>query len=390
METKATRIVTFPFIMSYDVVVIGAGAAGLMTAATAAKRGKKVLLLEHNKTAGKKILISGGGRANFTNLKVTPNDYICSQRNFHKFALKEYREQDFIDLVKSHHIKLHEKKLGQLFCDVSAKELLTMLINECKSAGVEFIYGAEDIQVEGNYTLEWDGHFIETEKLVIATGGLSVPTIGATDFGQVLAKRYGHKIIPMRPALVGLKVEGTSDLSGLSQVAEVTVGKFKVEEDVLLTHKGLSGPAILKASLHWEKGTPLKINWLPEENLDELLSQSKKTITNVLHAKLPNRLLDYLAPNNKTPLNEMPKKEINKIKENIRSFQVTPSGTEGYRKAEVTAGGVDTADVDQKTMESKVSPGLYFVGEVLDVTGQLGGYNFQWAWSSGVVAGRAI
>ena len=380
--------------MSYDVVVIGAGAAGLMAAATAGKRGKKVLLLEHNKSAGKKILISGGGRANFTNLKVTPNDYICSQRNFHKFALKEYREQDFIELVKSYKIQFYEKKLGQLFCEISAKEILNMLLSECDKAGVEVRYKAEDIQVvresDGSFMIEYKNNFFEAKKLVVATGGLSVPTIGASDFGQVLAKKLGHKIIPMRPALVGLKVEGTSELSGLSQLAEVTVGKFKVTEDVLLTHKGLSGPAILKASLHWEKGTPLKINWLPEENLDELLSQSKKTITNMLHGKLPNRLLDFLATNIRKPLNEMGKKEINQIKENIRNFTVSPSSTEGYRKAEVTAGGVDTSQVDQKTMESLIVPGLYFVGEVLDVTGQLGGYNFQWAWSSGVVAGRGI
>ncbi|MBK24823.1 MAG: aminoacetone oxidase family FAD-binding enzyme [Halobacteriovorax sp.] len=376
--------------MNYDVVVLGAGAAGLMAAATAGKRGKKVLLLEHNKSAGKKILISGGGRANFTNLKVTPNDYICSQRNFHKYALKEYREKDFIELVKSYHIKFFEKKLGQLFCEVSAKELLSMLLKECEKAGVEIVYGASGIEVSEQYKIRWKENSVDTEKLIIATGGLSVPTIGATDFGQTLAKKYGHKIIPMRPALVGLKVNGTSELSGLSQVAEVKVGKFKIIEDVLLTHKGLSGPAILKSSLHWEKGEELKINWLPDENLDELLTQSKKTISQVLHSKLPNRLLDFLVPENKKPLNEMPKKEINKAKERLRNFEVLPTGTEGYRKAEVTAGGVDTSDINQKTMESTISPGLYFIGEVLDVTGQLGGYNFQWAWSSGVIAGRSV
>jgi len=376
--------------MNYDVVVLGAGAAGLMAAATAGKRGKKVLLLEHNKSAGKKILISGGGRANFTNLKVTPNDYVCSQRNFHKYALKEYREQDFIELVKSYHIKFFEKKLGQLFCEVSAKELLSMLLKECEKAGVEIVYGASGIEVSEQYKIRWKENSVDTEKLIIATGGLSVPTIGATDFGQTLAKKYGHKIIPMRPALVGLKVNGTSELSGLSQVAEVKVGKFKIIEDVLLTHKGLSGPAILKSSLYWERGEELKINWLPEENLDELLTQSKKTISQVLHSKLPNRLLDFLVPENKKPLNEMPKKEINKAKERLRNFEVLPTGTEGYRKAEVTAGGVDTSDINQKTMESTISPGLFFIGEVLDVTGQLGGYNFQWAWSSGVIAGRSV
>lgn len=376
--------------MNYDVVVIGAGAAGLMSAATAGKNGKKVLLLEHNRSAGKKILISGGGRANFTNLKVTPNDYLCSQRNFHKFALKEYREQDFIDLVKSYKIKFYEKKLGQLFCDVSAKDLLNMLLNECKKSGVEIIYGAEDIQVVDGFMIEWKNNFVETKKLIVATGGLSVPTIGASDFGQVLAKRYGHKIIPMRPALVGLKTEGLTELAGISHVAEVSVGKFKVKEDVLITHKGLSGPGILKSSLYWQKGEKLKINWLPEENLDELFVQSKKTIGQLLKDKMPNRLLEYLVPENKKPLNEVSKKEINKTKERLRAYEVSPSGTEGYRKAEVTAGGVDTSQIDQKTMESKIVPGLYFVGEVLDVTGQLGGYNFQWAWSSGVVAGRSV
>lgn len=376
--------------MNYDVVVIGAGAAGLMSAATAGKNGKKVLLLEHNRSPGKKILISGGGRANFTNIKVTPSDYLCTQRNFHKFALKEYKEQDFIDLVKSYKISFYEKKLGQLFCEVSAKDILSMLLTECGKAGVEIVYGAEGIEVDDNFKITWKNHTVEAENIIVATGGLSVPTIGASDFGQVLAKRFGHKIIPMRPALVGLKMEGLVELAGISQVAEVSVGKFKVCEDVLITHKGLSGPAILKTSLYWQKGESIRINWLPEENLDELFVQSKKTFGQLLKDKLPNRLLEYLVPDNKKPLNEVSKKDINKTKERLRAYLAKPTSTEGYRKAEVTAGGVDTSEVDQKTMESKLKPGLYFVGEVLDVTGQLGGYNFQWAWSSGVVAGRSV
>ncbi|MFT6067783.1 MAG: putative Rossmann fold flavoprotein [Bacteriovoracaceae bacterium] len=376
--------------MNYDVIVVGAGAAGLMTAATAGKRGLKVLLLEHNKTAGRKILISGGGRANFTNLSATPKDYLCSDRNFHRFALKEYREKEFIALVEKYKIKYHEKKLGQLFCDVSAKEILAMLLSECKKGKVDIIYGASSIKVSENFNLSFRGGEARAPKLVLATGGLSIPTIGATDFGQVLAKSYGHKIIPMRPALVGLKTEGMSSLSGISQVVEVKVGKFKVTEDMLITHKGLSGPAILKTSLYWQKGELIKINWLPDTNLDELFVQSKKSFATLLKDKFPQRLLEFLVPEHKKVLNEVSKKEINKIKERLRSYEVTPSSTEGYRKAEVTAGGVDTKDVDQKTMESKLVPGLFFVGEVLDVTGQLGGYNFQWAWSSGVVAGRSL
>lgn len=378
--------------MSYDVIVIGAGAAGLMTAATAGKRNKKVLLLEHNKSAGKKILISGGGRANFTNLKVTPNDYICSERNFHKYALKEYDQDQFINLVKEYKIPFYEKKLGQLFCKESAKELLSMLLDECKKAGVDIQYQAENISIEKvdeYYEVSFKGKTFETSKLVIATGGLSVPTIGATDFGQSLAKQFGHKIIPMRPALVGLKIDGTSEFSGISHVVEVSVDKFKVEEDILITHKGFSGPVILKSSLHWEKGKTIRINWLPGENMDELLKSSKKTIKQVLKDKMPNRLIEFLIKDER-PLNEISKKDLNKLKEKLRGDVYSPNGTEGYRKAEVTAGGVDTSDVDQKTMESKLSPGLFFVGEVLDVTGQLGGYNFQWAWSSGYVCGHAV
>lgn len=376
--------------MNYDVIVIGAGAAGLMTAATAGKRGLKVLLLEHNKIAGRKILISGGGRANFTNLSATPKDYLCSDRNFHRFALKEYREKEFIALVEKYKIKYHEKKLGQLFCDVSAKEILAMLLSECKLGKVDIVYGASNIKVTDNFKLSFRGGEASAPKIVLATGGLSIPSIGATDFGQTLAKSYGHKIIPMRAALVGLKTEGMSSLSGISHIAEVTIGKFKITEDVLITHKGLSGPAILKTSLYWTKGDEIKINWLPGENLDDLFIQSKKTFGSALSGMFPQRLLEFLVPEHKKILNEVSKKEINKIKERLSRYLIKPSSTEGYRKAEVTAGGVDTKDVNQKTMESKLVPGLFFVGEVLDVTGQLGGYNFQWAWSSGVVAGRNI
>jgi predicted Rossmann fold flavoprotein len=376
--------------MNYDVIVIGAGAAGLMAAATAGKRGLKVLLLEHNKSAGRKILISGGGRANFTNLSATPKDYLCSDRNFHRFALKEYREKEFISLVEKYNIKYHEKKLGQLFCDVSAKEILEMLLKECKRGSVDILYGASNIEVTENFKLSFRGGEASAPKIVLATGGLSIPSIGATDFGQILAKSYGHKIIPMRAALVGLKTDGMTSLAGISHVAEVTVGKFKVTEDVLITHKGLSGPAILKTSLYWAKGEEIKINWLPGENLDDLFIQSKNSFGSVLQGMFPQRLLEFLVPEHKKILNEVSKKEINKIKERLRRYLVKPSSTEGYRKAEVTAGGVDTRDVDQKTMESKLVPGLFFVGEVLDVTGQLGGYNFQWAWSSGVVAGRSV
>jgi predicted Rossmann fold flavoprotein len=376
--------------MNYDVIVIGAGAAGLITAATAGQRGLKVLLLEHNRSAGKKILISGGGRANFTNLKVTPNDYLCTQRNFHKFALKEYREKDFISLVEKYKIKYHEKKLGQLFCDVSAKEILGMLLTECDLGNVEVVYGASNIKIIDKFKVSFRGREAIAPKLVLATGGLSIPTIGATDFGQSFAKSYGHKIVPMRAALVGLKTEGMKSLAGISHIAEVTTGKFKVTEDILMTHKGLSGPAILKTSLYWTNGEEVKINWLPGVDVDELLVQSKKSIGSVLAGRFPQRLLEFLVPEHKSKLNETSKKEINQLKERLRSYRITPSSTEGYRKAEVTAGGIDTKDVDQKTMESKLVPGLFFVGEVLDVTGQLGGYNFQWAWSSGVVAGRSV
>ncbi len=382
---------------NYDAVIIGAGAAGLMCAATAGKSNKKVALIDHNKTPGKKILISGGGRCNFTNIKTGHEYYQSENKHFFKSALKNYTPDDFIKLVKSYDIEFYEKTLGQLFCRKSASEILNLLIKECQKTQVEMIYGEKNISVEHDGTMfkiSNENITLMTPKVVIATGGLSIPQIGASDFGHKVAKKFGHKIIPTRPALVPFKSQGFSHLAGVSILAEIKTNKKVYKENILFTHKGLSGPAILKASLFWKSGETLLINWVPDQSLEQIMKNESLTLGALFKNYLPKKLSDtFLDQHNLSPqqrISEISKKNRQKLLETIHRFKITPLGTEGFNKAEVTAGGVDTSFVCSQSMESKLRKGLYFIGEVLDVTGQLGGYNFQWAWASGSLAGKNI
>ena len=382
---------------NYDAVIIGAGAAGLMCAATAGKSNKKVALIDHNKTPGKKILISGGGRCNFTNIKTGHEYYQSENKHFFKSALKNYTPDDFIELVKSYDIEFYEKTLGQLFCRKSASEILNLLIKECQKAQVEMIYGEKNISVEHDGTMfkiSNENITLMTPKVVIATGGLSIPQIGASDFGHKVAKKFGHKIIPTRPALVPFKSQGFSHLAGVSILAEIKTNKKVYKENILFTHKGLSGPAILKASLFWKSGETLLINWVPDQSLEQIMKNESLTLgalfKNYLPKKLSDTFLDQHNLSSQQRISEISKKNRQKLLETIHRFKITPLGTEGFNKAEVTAGGVDTSFVCSQSMESKLRKGLYFIGEVLDVTGQLGGYNFQWAWASGSLAGKNI
>lgn len=375
-----------------DVVVIGAGAAGLMCASSIGGD-REIYVLEHNKTPGKKILISGGGRCNFTNIHSSFDDFVSSNPHFFKSALSNYSPYDFIDLVEKYKIPYFEKKLGQLFCKSSAKEVLAALIKECEKAGVKFLYGKNDLKVSHDgetFIIHNDQVSINANKLVVATGGLSIPPIGASDLGYKIAKHFGHKIIPTRPALVPFLDDHFEGLSGISAIVEIKTGRYSVKEDLLITHKGFSGPAILKASLHWKSGEKVFINWLPEIDVRELLtSNKKKRIEVILAEHLPNRLAEHFAGDLGVVI-ETSKKDIESLVDRLTRFKFVPKGTEGFKKAEVTVGGVDTSRVSSKTMESELMPGLYFIGEVLDVTGQLGGHNFQWAWASGKAAGKSL
>ncbi|TDJ06064.1 MAG: aminoacetone oxidase family FAD-binding enzyme [Deltaproteobacteria bacterium] len=375
-----------------DIAIIGAGAAGLMCGSIIGS-GRKTHIIEHNKTAGKKILISGGGRCNFTNIHSSFGDFVSSNPHFFKSALSNYSPHDFIDLIEKYKIPYFEKKLGQLFCKNSAKEVLAALLRECEKAKVSVLYGQNDLKIshiDDHFLLQNDKLELKAQNLVVATGGLSIPTIGASDIGYKIAKQFGHKIIPTRPALVAFKDDHFEGLSGISCVVEVKTNKFLVKEDILITHKGLSGPAILKASLYWSPGDKVTINWLPEIDLRELIySHKKKNITAILSEYLPNRLAQYFGEGLGNAL-DTSKKDIEALVKNITKFEFVPSGTEGFKKAEVTVGGVDTSKISSKTMESALMPGLYFIGEILDVTGQLGGHNFQWAWASGRAAGKAL
>jgi len=354
---------------------------------------QRVHILEHNKTPGKKILISGGGRCNFTNIHSSFDDFVSNNPHFFKSALSSYSPYDFVDLLERYKIPYFEKKLGQLFCKNSAKEVLAALIQECENAGVNFLYGKNDLKVTHDgesFNIYNERISLKTGKLVVATGGLSIPSIGASDLGYIVAKHFGHKIIPTRPALVPFKDSHFAGLSGISGIVEVKANKFSVKEEVLITHKGFSGPAILKASLHWKSGDKVFINWLPEIDVRELIYANKKqNITNLLGNYLPKRLAQHFGENLGSVL-DTPKKDIEALIDNLTRFEFIPQGTEGFKKAEVTVGGVDTSKISSKTMESELMPGLYFIGEVLDVTGQLGGHNFQWAWASAKAAGKAL
>ncbi|MBN8583805.1 MAG: NAD(P)/FAD-dependent oxidoreductase [Ignavibacteria bacterium] len=391
--------------MNFNTIIIGAGAAGLMCAIEAGKRGRKVLVLEHAEKIGKKILISGGGRCNFTNLDVKPENFISNNPHFCKSALARYTPQDFISLVENHGIKYHEKKLGQLFCDGSAKEIVQMLQNECDDAGVEIkvnctIDNIEQINNSGSETsfriTSNIGEFI-TESLVIATGGISIPQMGASDLGYKIAKQFGLKLTKTVPALVPftLNEKAYSELSGLSIDSIVSCNNISFRENILFTHKGLSGPAILQISSYWNGGDTVNIDLLPETDLPSVLNEhkpNKTELVNVLSKFFPKRFAEKWCELNfpTKPVNKLSDKEIEMIEIMLHCWKLVPKGTEGFGKAEVTKGGVDTNELSSKTMESKKVPGLYFIGEVVDVTGWLGGYNFQWAWSSGFAAGEFV
>ncbi len=389
---------------AFDVAIVGAGAAGLMCALTAGQRGRRVLLLDHADRAGEKILISGGGRCNFTNLEVTPDRFISANPHFCKSALSRYTQRDFIELVERHRIAYHEKTLGQLFCDGSAREIVAMLLGECAAAGVDLRLGhsvsaiarADRFRIETSH-----GNFVAA-ALVIATGGLSSPKLGATGFAYEIARRFGLAVIEPRPGLVPLKVAGETltlcqSLSGVSVDAVVSCGRHSFRENILFTHRGLSGPAILQISSYWRDGEILSIDLTPGIGAERFLKDRKRTrpkaeLKTVLAEVMPTRLAQALAE--AAPFADsianIPDRSLSAIAERLKHWHLRPTESEGWAKAEVTVGGIDTAGLSSSTMEARNVPGLYMIGEAVDVTGWLGGYNFQWAWSSGWCAGMAV
>jgi hypothetical protein len=386
---------------AFDVVILGAGAAGLMCAIEAGKRGRRVLLIEHADRVAKKILISGGGRCNFTNLHCKPDNFLSTNLHFAKSALARYTPADFIALVESYGIAYHEKTLGQLFCDDSAKQIVAMLLSECAKAGVRVVVDTtvrEIARTETGFVVSTGTQTLKTQTLVIATGGLSIPKMGATGFGYDIARQFGIPIREPRPALVPLVLDGEEHasfvaLTGVSAEVIASIGKRRFREKLLFTHRGLSGPAVLQISLYWTGPDPIQIDWAPgQEILGDLLASSagrspaaaRAALRAHLPARLADRLLEVLAPATWT------NHAIEDLEQRLHTWPFTPSGTEGYEKAEVTAGGVDTDALSAQTMECRSVPGLYFIGEVVDVTGHLGGFNFQWAWASGAAAGRAV
>lgn len=389
-----------------DVLVVGAGAAGLMCAMMAGQRGRRVLVVDHANKPGKKILMSGGGRCNFTNLGVTPAQYLSANPHFPKSALARYTPFDFIALVDKHRIAYHEKELGQLFCDESSKVIVRMLLDECVAANVRIETGCAVRQVrktEEGFTVQTAKGELHATSLVVASGGLSIPSMGASGFGYELARQFGHNVLPTRAALVPLTLSGKhqahyQDLAGVSlPVAETRAGKQSFRAGLLFTHRGLSGPSILQISSYWQPGIDLHIDLFPEGNLvDWLIEQQKMRpameLRNVLGEVLPRRLAQRLCELWLTsrPMRQYREAELRDIGARLHDWPIVASGTEGYRTAEVTLGGVDTDELSSSTMQSKRVPGLYFIGEVVDVTGWLGGYNFQWAWASGHAAGEVV
>jgi predicted Rossmann fold flavoprotein len=380
--------------MRVDVAIVGAGAAGLLCAIEAGKRGRRTVVLEHNPQVGRKILISGGGRCNFTNLHTTAANFLSDNLHFAKSALARYTSRDFVALVERHGIPYHEKTLGQLFCDRSARDIVEMLERECAAAGVRIETGCAVREVAPGFRLETTGGVIECDSLVVATGGLSIPKIGATPFGYTVARQFGLRIVPCRPALVPLTFHGAdlakySALAGVSTEAVVRAGRTGFREKLLFTHRGLSGPAVLQASSYWSPGEALSIDLLPDVDIAaDLRRRERAEARTILARHVAKRLADVLAP--AKPAAMLSDKEIDALDSTLHQWTITPAGSEGYEKAEVTAGGVDTAELSSKTMEAKKAPGLYFIGEVVDVTGHLGGFNFQWAWASGHSAGQFV
>ena len=371
----------------FDTIVIGAGAAGLMCAIEAGKRGRRIVVLEHSGRAGNKILISGGGRCNFTNLHTTPDNFICQNPHFAKSALARYTPADFIALVEKHRIPYHEKTLGQLFCDRSAQDIMGLLETECRAAGVKIALNSrvKNVRRDTSYTVETDNAEYTAATLVIGTGGLSIPKMGATDFGYRMAKQFELHIVPARPALVPLLVKGFTELAGVSTEVVASIGKRQFREKMLFTHRGLSGPAILQISSYLPG--QVSIDLLPDLDILPRLQERDGELASVLSEHLPKRLAALWPP---ARLSQMSSQEIERTAGELHEWRIANNGTEGFEKAEVTAGGVDTSELSSSTMEARKVPGLYFIGEVVDVTGHLGGFNFQWAWASGAAAGRSV
>jgi predicted Rossmann fold flavoprotein len=389
----------------YDVVIIGGGAAGLMCAIEAGKRGRRVLIIERSGQIGKKILISGGGRCNFTNLHVTPENFLSTNRHFCKSALARYTPSDFIAMVERHGIAYHEKERGQLFCDLSAKLIVTMLANESRQAGARIEVNGLVTSVERAgevFIIEASGGPIHSTSLVIASGGLSIPKMGATNFGYDLAKRFGHTIVPTYPALVPFTFSAEDlaryhGLSGIGLTVEASCHNQSFAAPMLFTHRGISGPAILQISSYWRHEEELCMNLLPGIDAAEWLLERQQSrpaaeLKSVLGERFPKRLAQRLCEIgfDSRPLRQYRAAELRQVAAQLRSWAFHPTGTEGYRTAEVTAGGVNTDELSSTTMESKMIPGLYIIGEVVDVTGHLGGFNFQWAWASGHAAGQVV
>jgi predicted Rossmann fold flavoprotein len=387
-------------IHQFDAVILGGGAAGLMCAIEAGKRGKRVAVLERAESLGKKILISGGGRCNFTNIHCGPENFICANPHFAKSALARYTPEDFIALVEKHRIPYHEKKLGQLFCDRSARDILKMLEEECRAARVSIFLQTkiEEVSRPSEFIVKTSNGEFRAPLLVLATGGLSVPKIGATSFGYELARQFGIKIREPWPGLVPLVLSSEDrdrycDLTGVAADVIVSSNGQRFREKMLITHRGLSGPAILQSSSYWRIENPIYIDLAPEREITSVFhdarfprnsSTLRTELRNVLPSRFADRWLEFHSPDAWT------NQALAEFEKRLHSWTVIPSGTEGYEKAEVTAGGVDTDELSAKTMECRKVPRLYFIGEVVDVTGQLGGFNFQWAWASGAAAGRAL
>jgi predicted Rossmann fold flavoprotein len=387
----------------HDVIVLGGGAAGLMCARVAGQRGRRVLLVDHAEAPGAKILISGGGRCNFTNLATAPDRYLSSNPHFARSALSRYTPRDFLELVEAYGIAWHEKTLGQLFCDGSAKQIVAMLLEECAIGGVEIACGrgiGEVRHADGLFHVDFGSRTASAPSLVIATGGPSIPKMGATGFAYDLARQFGLKVVQPRPALVPLTLSGEEalfrDLSGVATPVIAEAGKASFREAALFTHKGLSGPAILQISSYWKHGEAISIDLLPDAIPGALVAAKQANpragFARVLAQHLPERLALALAERLALTgeMGAMTDKALNAAQDRLHDWRFTPNGTEGYAKAEVTAGGISTADLSSKTMEAKKVPGLYAIGEAVDVTGWLGGYNFQWAWASGWAAGQVV
>ncbi|NDK40178.1 NAD(P)/FAD-dependent oxidoreductase [Pseudoxanthomonas gei] len=390
---------------SHDVLVIGGGAAGLMCALTAGRRGLRVLVVEHANRVGKKILMSGGGRCNFTNTGTTPANYLSANPHFCKSALARYTPADFIEMVERHGIAFHEKELGQLFCDESSKQIVKMLLDECEAAGVhiETSCSVESVQHgDGVYRLRTTRGALSAPALVVACGGLSIPSMGATGFGYELARQFGHTVLPTRAGLVPLTLTGKHqenlhDLSGVALPVDASCNGKSFRNFMLITHRGVSGPSILQVSSYWQPGDDLRLDLLPDADAFDLLraqqaarpaAELKTVLSDLLPRRFAQRLCELWLPNR--PMKQFNDPQLRAIAAQLQSWPLVASGTEGYRTAEVTLGGVDTDELSSSTMQSKKHAGLYFIGEVVDVTGWLGGYNFQWAWASGHAAGNAV